>query len=637
MGADRNQWQFPRNRAGGLLGWRDDGKGMENKVLGEDIQEHSDNLDELATVTPGAAGKDMLAAQTEDEAAAVVGLPPVTADTMLVDNTDGTDREAKGFAVVKNLLGYFDTEADFLAANISTALQYVETAGYSAKGDGGAHRKVRIAGPGTEPWQKQSADGAWWDIADQAEYAAEIFGLGAGGADTGSWETAADFITTRGGALRVPAGEFTLTNDWLLTSSAQPFRIIGAGKDATIFKRAKTGVSTFWGVQDCSNYEIADLTLNGQKSVVGTGSHGLRLNRGSNIAVRRVHVTDHTDTGIIFFDSANLETQYDSIVFDECSVDGLGSANNGLLISNSTRARMLNCNVKDLGHLGDPNFGIQFKGRNSDGLILGGTVSNARAGVAIGSSDPVYPSNVDCHAIGVSVHGCTRGARIAASEYCTISLDTIDMDNASDAGNPVENAAEAAVYIFNANNCGVHVKHIRGYEDSDDVIYVGTAAGNTIIIDAWRNVPDSLKFIKWDTGASGNTVILHTCVGTRPDFWMDRVNSVSTSANTFRVSDDVMAQRTTIASDAITILNPAVARYRLDTEGAAATDNLATINGGTDGQVVTFTTTNDARDVVLKHNTGNIFLKGAVDRTLGTINDIVMLMFSSFANKWIEI
>lgn len=31
MGADRNQWQFPKNVAGNLIGWRDDGKGLENK------------------------------------------------------------------------------------------------------------------------------------------------------------------------------------------------------------------------------------------------------------------------------------------------------------------------------------------------------------------------------------------------------------------------------------------------------------------------------------------------------------------------------------------------------------------------------------------------------------------------------
>lgn len=37
MGADRNQWQFPRNVADNLLGWRADGKGLENKVPGVDV------------------------------------------------------------------------------------------------------------------------------------------------------------------------------------------------------------------------------------------------------------------------------------------------------------------------------------------------------------------------------------------------------------------------------------------------------------------------------------------------------------------------------------------------------------------------------------------------------------------------
>lgn len=33
MGADRNQWQFPKNVGGKVIGWRDDGKGMENKTV----------------------------------------------------------------------------------------------------------------------------------------------------------------------------------------------------------------------------------------------------------------------------------------------------------------------------------------------------------------------------------------------------------------------------------------------------------------------------------------------------------------------------------------------------------------------------------------------------------------------------
>lgn len=64
--ADINQWQLPRNEANKLLGWRPDGKGMENKdwVSPADLdgkQDHSANLDELAGVNPGSAGKDILA------------------------------------------------------------------------------------------------------------------------------------------------------------------------------------------------------------------------------------------------------------------------------------------------------------------------------------------------------------------------------------------------------------------------------------------------------------------------------------------------------------------------------------------------------------------------------------------------
>lgn len=48
MGADRNQWQFPKNEANKVPGWRADGKGLENKTI------------PLLGVTPGAAGVQVL-------------------------------------------------------------------------------------------------------------------------------------------------------------------------------------------------------------------------------------------------------------------------------------------------------------------------------------------------------------------------------------------------------------------------------------------------------------------------------------------------------------------------------------------------------------------------------------------------
>ncbi len=61
----------------------------------------------------------------------------------------------------------YDTEADFSTAQIPIVLTVIETSGYFEFCDGGGHRKRRISTPAVPmPWQKPSADGAWWEIAE---------------------------------------------------------------------------------------------------------------------------------------------------------------------------------------------------------------------------------------------------------------------------------------------------------------------------------------------------------------------------------------------------------------------------------------------------------------------------------------
>jgi hypothetical protein len=61
---------------------------------------------------------------------------------------------------------------------------------------------------------------------------------------------------------------------------------------------------------------------------------------------------------------------------------------------------------------------------------------------------------------------------------------------------------------------------------------------------------------------------------------------------------------------------------------------LVTINGGVDGQTVSFATVSDARDVVFKHATGNVRLDTAADRT-HTANENVTQFVKRGAN-WFE-
>lgn len=97
----------------------------------------------------------------------------------------------------------------------------------------------------------------------------------------------------------------------------------------------------------------------------------------------------------------------------------------------------------------------------------------------------------------------------------------------------------------------------------------------------------------------------------------------------------------TISAGVITLNNNS-SSYVIDTEGAVATDDLDTINGGQDGQIILIRSTADARNIVLKHATGNIWNpqnNNATTRniTLDIATDFVMLRYSSNAAYWIVI
>ncbi len=88
----------------------------------------------------------------------------------------------------------------------------------------------------------------------------------------------------------------------------------------------------------------------------------------------------------------------------------------------------------------------------------------------------------------------------------------------------------------------------------------------------------------------------------------------------------------TIATGAITITQ---SRIKMDTEAAGASDDLDTINGAMNGAIIFIYTTDDARDVVVKHDTGNIKLNGGADITLDTTDKVLMLV-SKDGTNWTD-
>lgn len=85
----------------------------------------------------------------------------------------------------------------------------------------------------------------------------------------------------------------------------------------------------------------------------------------------------------------------------------------------------------------------------------------------------------------------------------------------------------------------------------------------------------------------------------------------------------------TIASGVITITS---GRHTVETEAAAATDDLDTINGGIDGQMLILQTANGSRDVTIKNNTGNIDCGS--DRALNGNRDTITLIYRLAVTRW---
>lgn len=121
-----------------------------------------------------------------------------------------------------------------------------------------------------------------------------------------------------------------------------------------------------------------------------------------------------------------------------------------------------------------------------------------------------------------------------------------------------------------------------------------------------------------DFSAGATTVLTNVITG----------DSTASSASGFVLRPETLA----IASGAVTITGFA---HWIDTEGAAASDDLDTINTpDTSNRLLYISAANDGRTVVVKHNTGNILCVGNADITLDDAHDFAVLWYDSVLTKW---
>ena len=90
---------------------------------------------------------------------------------------------------------------------------------------------------------------------------------------------------------------------------------------------------------------------------------------------------------------------------------------------------------------------------------------------------------------------------------------------------------------------------------------------------------------------------------------------------------------TTLTMTAGGVITRTRSNHEVDTFGGAASQDLVTINGGAEGDILLLRAANDARTVVVKDGTGNILMPA--DMTLDNNEDIELLYFDG--TNWLEI
>lgn len=127
----------------------------------------------------------------------------------------------------------FSTEAEFVTASIPVGDSDIRTAGYFTPGDGGGHVKKRISTPSpVKPWHKQSGDGAWWELAENA-VTPQMFGAAGDydySANTGADDTdAIRAAVAYGRKVYVPYGLYRVTGEIEITKAGQVIEFENAG------------------------------------------------------------------------------------------------------------------------------------------------------------------------------------------------------------------------------------------------------------------------------------------------------------------------------------------------------------------------------------------------------------------------
>lgn len=152
---------------------------------------------------------------------------------------------------------------------------------------------------------------------------------------------------------------------------------------------------------------------------------------------------------------------------------------------------------------------------------------------------------------------------------------------------------------------------------------------------------DGSGLLSFTSAGAGDVTKVNTPVDNELGVWtgdgtLEGASGVTWDGSSFTIEDGFLSVGSstyvTISSGAITVNKSYV---EIDTESSAITDDLDTINNTAIGRVLYIAPANDGRDVVVKHETGNIHCPQNSDITLNGAADMLQLVFNG--SRWIVV
>ena len=200
-------------------------------------------------------------------------------------------------------------------------------------------------------------------------------------------------------------------------------------------------------------------------------ANGISTSGAKDMVVRNVDIENFSGDGILFTNHATLNTRTNSDnIVEQCRLYGNHIGRNGVNIVGSSDSSIINCDVFDLSTTASPCYGLQLKNSCVRCKVIGGTVVNAKAGVAFGNTGGVEALNTGAHVEGVTVSGCRQGFVGSHTNDSFIKMTINDAGDYADGeafrfgGNAWGNSAE--IVVFNMRGGVVPVVSLGGHRNS---------------------------------------------------------------------------------------------------------------------------------------------------------------------------